>query len=277
MVERQETVSANLDLKALRARYTAGPVPRCRVCGGELSLQACGGGEPSVWACAARTPGRTPADEHYCRSEFVQRRTGDSDVITAIDELERSRAEVDRLQKLIANDGGWTVPRQILEELRAEPVGQPPKMRGKKAMARLLEALTPSGATKAAYSGEFRFSFRHGVDEDGNDVVIDVQVPWTTIKAVMAAILKRAEVAREDADGFPVELVAVADPETDLLGSVGLASSFDVRRLGETCRACHASFDEPACGPLHALIAHERRLILDRDGKLTAGGGGDRG
>lgn len=235
--ERPKDVSANLDLKALRERL-------------ESSL--------------------APDQLHAILLMWAER-----DVLKT--ELERSRAEVDRLQKLIANDGGWTLPRRILEELRAEPVEQPPKMRGKKALARLLEALTPSGATKAAYSGEFRFSFVHGVDEDGNDVSINVQVPWTTIKDVMAAILKRAEVAREDAEGFPVALVAVADPETDILGSVGLASSFDVRRLGETCRVCHASFDEPACGPLHALVAHERRIWASSNEKPTAGEGGNHG
>lgn len=161
-------MSANLDLKALRERL-------------EASL--------------------APDQLHAILLMWAER-----DVLKT--ELERSRAEVDRLQKLIANDGGWTLPRQILEELRAEPVEQPPKMRGKKALARLLEALTPSGATKAAYSGEFRFSFVHGVDEDGNDVSINVQVPWTTIKDVMAAIVKRAtvdvphesEIDRQDGD-----------------------------------------------------------------------------
>lgn len=176
------------------------------------------------------------------------------------EELKRSRAEVDRLQKLIANDGGWTVPRQLLEESRAEQSEPPPKVRGKKALARLLEALTPSGATKAAYMGEFRFSFCHGFDEDGNDVVIDVQVPWTTIKAVMAAIVKRASVSTIDLpDGAANEIASI------------------VNGLGETCNACHAPYSEHACGPTHALIAHERAQIRNDGGNPPAGEGGDRG
>jgi hypothetical protein len=58
--------------------------------------------------------------------------------------------------------------------------------------ATLLEALTPSGATKAAYLGEFTFNVVDSIDEDGNERRQDVAVPWTTIKDIMAAIQKRA-------------------------------------------------------------------------------------
>jgi hypothetical protein len=56
----------------------------------------------------------------------------------------------------------------------------------------LEEALTPSAATKAAYIGEFSFS----IDEQGDDQMCEVtrkvDVPWTTIKEIMAAIRERA-------------------------------------------------------------------------------------
>jgi hypothetical protein len=52
--------------------------------------------------------------------------------------------------------------------------------------ARLREALAPSAATKHAYFGEFKFYFETA--EEG----IKVDVPWTTIKEIMAAILARA-------------------------------------------------------------------------------------
>lgn len=48
--------------------------------------------------------------------------------------------------------------------------------------ARLREALTPSAETKAAYMGEFGFQFGEYTPN----------VPWTTIKQIMAAILARA-------------------------------------------------------------------------------------
>lgn len=59
------------------------------------------------------------------------------------------------------------------------------------AEARLREALTPSGATKAAYIGEFKFPIECR-DEDGEPCDREVVVPWTTTKEIMKAILDRA-------------------------------------------------------------------------------------
>lgn len=56
----------------------------------------------------------------------------------------------------------------------------------------LLEALTPSGDTKAAYMGEFSFDFPF-FDEDGEECSHPINVPWTTIKEIMDAIRLRAE------------------------------------------------------------------------------------
>lgn len=55
----------------------------------------------------------------------------------------------------------------------------------------LREALTPSGSTKAAYIGEFSFAIECA-DEDGEPSSMLVQVPWNTIKEIMAAISTRA-------------------------------------------------------------------------------------
>lgn len=64
-------------------------------------------------------------------------------------------------------------------------------------LASLLEALTPSGDTKAAYIGEFHMGImlRHRGQEDYRRVPIE----WTTIKQIMAAICARAaaDVGRE--------------------------------------------------------------------------------
>lgn len=54
---------------------------------------------------------------------------------------------------------------------------------------RLREALTPSAETKAAYMGEFRFQF--GEEFTPN-------VPWTTIKEIMAAIRAQADLKESD-------------------------------------------------------------------------------
>ena len=62
--------------------------------------------------------------------------------------------------------------------------------------ARLREALTPSGHTKAAYHGEFDFNITDTVFDPDAEEFIEVQrkiyVPWTTVKEIMAAILARA-------------------------------------------------------------------------------------
>lgn len=63
------------------------------------------------------------------------------------------------------------------------------------AVERYVEALTPSGATKAAYHGEFKFTTATHVDDDGAEHSEKIAVPWTTVKAIMAAILNRAGVA----------------------------------------------------------------------------------
>jgi len=56
---------------------------------------------------------------------------------------------------------------------------------------RLKEALTPSADTKAAYIGEFSFGVTLTAGDEEDYRII--QVPWTTIKEIMAAISERAE------------------------------------------------------------------------------------
>jgi hypothetical protein len=59
----------------------------------------------------------------------------------------------------------------------------------------LVEALTPSGDTKAAYMGEFHFP-QTMTGDDGEDVTVKTYVPWTTVKEIMAAIRARAALDR---------------------------------------------------------------------------------
>jgi hypothetical protein len=61
-----------------------------------------------------------------------------------------------------------------------------------KRVAELEEALTPSGATKHAYIGEFHFTIDEQDSEQMCEVSRKVTVPWTTIKEIMAAIRARA-------------------------------------------------------------------------------------
>ena len=79
-------------------------------------------------------------------------------------------------------------------------------------------ALMPTGETKAAYSGEFSFTIPE-MDEDGEEHQRRIDVPWTTIKEIMAAIRAKAisdRVSRRSpsriADGRGLALSNVAPP-----------------------------------------------------------------
>ncbi|MFI5297739.1 MAG: hypothetical protein ACHREM_06525 [Polyangiales bacterium] len=87
-------------LTVLRERYEPTVVPPCSVCGGALSMQRIGAGEPTVWACSPQEddpdrPGhlrlkttRNAVDDHYDKSRFVDRRQGgDSEVMEAVDRM----------------------------------------------------------------------------------------------------------------------------------------------------------------------------------------------
>lgn len=82
------------DLTALlRSRYTAEPVPPCRVCGGPLSIASAGGGSATIFACSdwegnpdvpgelRRKVDRSIADGHYDRSRWTRYRDGDAFVL----------------------------------------------------------------------------------------------------------------------------------------------------------------------------------------------------
>ncbi|MBT1833582.1 hypothetical protein KKZ87_01930 [Enterobacter cloacae] len=103
----------------LRKRYTPPEIPNCSICGASLSIQRCGGGEPTVYACDGyeadpenpgmvhRAAGRGIADKHYEESRYIDwRKGGDLDVIALLDELEAAeklnadyRARLDRLER----------------------------------------------------------------------------------------------------------------------------------------------------------------------------------
>lgn len=53
-----------------------------------------------------------------------------------------------------------------------------------------MEALTPSADTKAAYMGEFSFTVELAHPRLGTERR-SIDVPWTTIKEIMAAIRER--------------------------------------------------------------------------------------
>ncbi|MHA1081354.1 ead/Ea22-like family protein (plasmid) [Enterobacter ludwigii] len=105
---------SNIDkqtLAELRKRYTPPEIPKCSICGGELSIQRCGGGEPTVYACdgyeadpenpgmVRRAAGRDIADKHYEESRYIDwKKGGDSDVVALLDELEAAEKRIAELE-----------------------------------------------------------------------------------------------------------------------------------------------------------------------------------
>lgn len=94
MSEAQDRVRALI--AELRDRYSEPVVPPCRICGGPLSIERCGGDSPTIWRCTGRTddgyaPGRKMCDAHYENSEWADRRAGgDERVIALCDEADVS-------------------------------------------------------------------------------------------------------------------------------------------------------------------------------------------
>lgn len=77
-------------IATLRKRYSEPVIPPCSVCGKEMSIQRCGGGSPTIWACdGLDAEGRRLADDHYERSRWTDYRAGgDADVITLLEAYE---------------------------------------------------------------------------------------------------------------------------------------------------------------------------------------------
>lgn len=121
------------------------------------------------------------------------------------DEVARLKAESTELREMLADAYGCNLDWHSLLKQRADDEAvkridavtaerdalKAEVERKDAEIARLREALTPSGATKAAYHGEFAFH-ENIPDEDGNDVLHLVYVPWDTVKKIMAAISARA-------------------------------------------------------------------------------------
>lgn len=67
-------------LWVLTSRFTAEPIPPCRVCGGPLSFASAGGGDATRYTC--RAAGNDL--RHWSASEFKHTRPGDASVLELI-------------------------------------------------------------------------------------------------------------------------------------------------------------------------------------------------
>ncbi|EDY7232408.1 ead/Ea22-like family protein [Salmonella enterica subsp. enterica] len=84
---------SNIDKQALRERYSPKPVPKCHICGEEMTIQRMSASR-ITYGCTGEGNdgyfkfGRTFADEHYEKSRVTVVDVSDPDVLELLDELE---------------------------------------------------------------------------------------------------------------------------------------------------------------------------------------------
>ncbi|EBY2762051.1 ead/Ea22-like family protein [Salmonella enterica subsp. enterica serovar Gaminara] len=84
---------SNIDKQALRERYSPKPVPKCHICGEEMTIQRISASR-ITYGCKREGDdgyfkfGRTFADEHYEKSRVTVVDVSDPDVLALLDELE---------------------------------------------------------------------------------------------------------------------------------------------------------------------------------------------
>lgn len=84
---------SNIDKQALRERYSPKPVPKCHICGEEMTIQRISASR-ITYGCTGEGDdgyfkfGRTFTDEHYEKSRVTVVDVSDPDVLALLDELD---------------------------------------------------------------------------------------------------------------------------------------------------------------------------------------------
>ncbi|AMZ35478.1 ead/Ea22-like family protein [Salmonella enterica] len=87
---------SNIDKQALRERYSPKPVPKCHICGEEMTIQRISASR-ITYGCTGEGNdgyfkfGRTFADEHYEKSRVTVVDVSDPDVLELLDELDKKQ------------------------------------------------------------------------------------------------------------------------------------------------------------------------------------------
>ncbi|EAN7940518.1 ead/Ea22-like family protein [Salmonella enterica] len=115
---------SNIDKQALRERYSPKPVPKCHICGEEMTIQrmsasrityGCTGATYDDAGCHYST-GRRIADDHYEQSRVTVVDVSDPDVLALLDELEHYKSREERVTKLVLdNSTSWDALYEKLE------------------------------------------------------------------------------------------------------------------------------------------------------------------
>ncbi|EBR8201144.1 ead/Ea22-like family protein [Salmonella enterica subsp. enterica serovar Weltevreden] len=114
-----------IDKQALRERYSPQPVPKCRICGDEMTVQRIYGSH-ITYGCTGATyddkgchyaEGRSIADDHYAQSRVTVVDVSDPDVLALLDEniqLQREKDATEAVALALRDD-----MRQAREQLAA--------------------------------------------------------------------------------------------------------------------------------------------------------------
>ncbi|EHL3534935.1 ead/Ea22-like family protein [Salmonella enterica] len=90
---------SNIDKQALRERYSPKPVPKCHICGEEMTIQRISASR-ITYGCTGATyddkgchyaEGRSIADDHYEQSRITVVDVSDPDVLALLDELDKKQ------------------------------------------------------------------------------------------------------------------------------------------------------------------------------------------
>ncbi|EBL6727317.1 ead/Ea22-like family protein [Salmonella enterica] len=113
-----------IDKQALRERYSPKPVPKCHICGEEMTIQRISSSR-ITYGCTGATyddkgchyaEGRSIADDHYEQSRVTVVDVSDPDVLALLDELEHYKSREERVTKLVLdNSTSWDVLYEKLE------------------------------------------------------------------------------------------------------------------------------------------------------------------
>ncbi|EGB6326099.1 ead/Ea22-like family protein [Salmonella enterica] len=113
---------SNIDKQALRERYSPKPVPKCHICGEEMTIQRMSASRITS-GCTGEGDdgyfkfGRTFADEHYEKSRVTVVDVSDPDVLALLDEnlqLQREKDAIEAVALALRDD-----MRQAREQLEA--------------------------------------------------------------------------------------------------------------------------------------------------------------
>ncbi|EDB3635902.1 ead/Ea22-like family protein [Salmonella enterica subsp. enterica] len=120
---------SNIDKQALRERYSPKPVPKCHICGEEMTIQRMSASR-ITYGCTGATyddkgchyaEGRSIADDHYKQSRVTVVDVSDPDVLALLDELEHYKSREERVTKLVLdNSTSWDVLYEKLEAAEQE-------------------------------------------------------------------------------------------------------------------------------------------------------------